>query len=285
MGQLEKYGLYVLCLVIFLILGVTIWGEPAAALKKTHSDNVAIRANALGIEPNVPTATPATAPGPANQGNFNRVLTNGAGGDSGLIDSWLKPGARPPKPGSSGTRSGGTGSGGPGSGGPGSSGTGGSGPGGNNPVGNGPSSNAPSNTTGKPSAGPVKPKAAPTPQPGATTRKYIVKSGDTLGEIAQRQLGSTRFVKSIKALNPKLDARRLQVGKSILLPASAGGKTSAPARNGSYRTYTISSGDSFERIARIELGSAKRVNELIQLNANVDPRRLIPGKKIKLPRK
>jgi LysM repeat protein len=26
MGQLEKYGLYVLCLVIFLILGVTIWG-------------------------------------------------------------------------------------------------------------------------------------------------------------------------------------------------------------------------------------------------------------------
>jgi LysM repeat protein len=26
MGQLEKYGLYVLCLVIFLILGVSIWG-------------------------------------------------------------------------------------------------------------------------------------------------------------------------------------------------------------------------------------------------------------------
>jgi LysM repeat protein len=32
MGQLEKYGLYVLCLVIFLILGVAIWGgEPQAA--------------------------------------------------------------------------------------------------------------------------------------------------------------------------------------------------------------------------------------------------------------
>lgn len=28
MGQLEKYGLYVLCLVIFLILGVAIWGDP-----------------------------------------------------------------------------------------------------------------------------------------------------------------------------------------------------------------------------------------------------------------
>lgn len=27
MGQLEKYGLYVLCLLIFLILGVTLWGS------------------------------------------------------------------------------------------------------------------------------------------------------------------------------------------------------------------------------------------------------------------
>lgn len=34
MGQLERYGLYVLCLVIFLILGVAIWGgesQPASA--------------------------------------------------------------------------------------------------------------------------------------------------------------------------------------------------------------------------------------------------------------
>jgi nucleoid-associated protein YgaU len=32
MGQLERYGLYVLCLVIFLILGVAIWGgDPASA--------------------------------------------------------------------------------------------------------------------------------------------------------------------------------------------------------------------------------------------------------------
>ncbi len=27
MGQLERYGLYVLCLVIFLILGIAIWGD------------------------------------------------------------------------------------------------------------------------------------------------------------------------------------------------------------------------------------------------------------------
>jgi nucleoid-associated protein YgaU len=31
MGQLEKYGLYVLCLLIFLIVGVSIWGDPMTA--------------------------------------------------------------------------------------------------------------------------------------------------------------------------------------------------------------------------------------------------------------
>jgi len=33
MGQLEKYGLYGMCLVIFLVLGVTLWGEPANATR------------------------------------------------------------------------------------------------------------------------------------------------------------------------------------------------------------------------------------------------------------
>lgn len=37
MGQLEKYGLYVLCLVIFLILGVTIWGDPDPGADKKRS--------------------------------------------------------------------------------------------------------------------------------------------------------------------------------------------------------------------------------------------------------
>ncbi len=34
MGQLERYGLYVLCLVIFLILGVAIWGSDPRELRK-----------------------------------------------------------------------------------------------------------------------------------------------------------------------------------------------------------------------------------------------------------
>ncbi len=48
MGQLERYGLYVLCLVIFLILGVAIWGEnpQAAHLARMQSDRLANAGNA-----------------------------------------------------------------------------------------------------------------------------------------------------------------------------------------------------------------------------------------------
>jgi nucleoid-associated protein YgaU len=42
MGQLERYGLYVLCLVIFLILGVAIWGgDPVASMPATALQDAA----------------------------------------------------------------------------------------------------------------------------------------------------------------------------------------------------------------------------------------------------
>jgi LysM repeat protein len=49
MGQLEKYGLYVLCLVIFLILGVALWGDPAAAADRPQSQNA--RQAAVTVKP------------------------------------------------------------------------------------------------------------------------------------------------------------------------------------------------------------------------------------------
>ena len=39
MGQLERYGLYVLCLVIFLILGVAIWGSDPQELNHNRELN------------------------------------------------------------------------------------------------------------------------------------------------------------------------------------------------------------------------------------------------------
>ena len=40
MGQVERYGLYVLVLFIFLILGVAIWGDEPNAAVKTHNTSL-----------------------------------------------------------------------------------------------------------------------------------------------------------------------------------------------------------------------------------------------------
>ena len=64
MGQLEKYGLYVLCLVIFLILGVTLWGGGDAVTPqrlrtvatKSHSNRFAQLTFALSPPLRVPIA-------------------------------------------------------------------------------------------------------------------------------------------------------------------------------------------------------------------------------------
>lgn len=55
---------------------------------------------------------------------------------------------------------------------------------------------------------------------------YTIQSGDTLGSIAQRTYGSTRFVNDILAANPGLNPRRLMPGQVIQLPQI---DTSAPA--------------------------------------------------------
>ena len=44
MGQLERYGLYVLCLVIFLILGIAIWGDNAGAVVVEGTTSQSLRA-------------------------------------------------------------------------------------------------------------------------------------------------------------------------------------------------------------------------------------------------
>ena len=56
----------------------------------------------------------------------------------------------------------------------------------------------------------------------AGTREYTIKRGDTLGEIAQRELGTATRWREIQTMNPGLNPMRLVVGKKIQLPASSG---------------------------------------------------------------
>lgn len=69
-------------------------------------------------------------------------------------------------------------------------------------------------------------KAAPKPPTARSghTRKYVVKKGDTLSQIAQREVGSIRFLGEIRKLNPSLKKNhdRIFVGQTLVLPAPRG---------------------------------------------------------------
>ena len=52
-------------------------------------------------------------------------------------------------------------------------------------------------------------------EPREKSNEYLIQSGDTLGEIAQRKLGSTKWVPQILELNSGLNPSRLKVGQKI----------------------------------------------------------------------
>jgi hypothetical protein len=73
--------------------------------------------------------------------------------------------------------------------------------------------------TGPAAGSPGSSQGAGTPVPGASptspAEKYTIRSGDTLGQVAA-QFGTT--VDALRAANPGLDERALQIGQEILIP-------------------------------------------------------------------
>lgn len=136
------------------------------------------------------------------------------------------------------------------------------------------------------------------PEQAPSARLYVVKGGDTLSEIAQRELGSARRWQEIVALNPGLDPARLRAGKQLRLPGGAGepkASTSkpttaakpAPAKPApvvaSGRTHKVGKGESLWKIAERTLGNGKRWGEIAALNPQVNPDKLVAGTVLKLP--
>jgi LysM repeat protein len=152
-------------------------------------------------------------------------------------------------------------------------------------------------------------KASATPAPATKRGSYVVQSGDSFDSIARTKLGSASLRAELQRLNPKVVPSKMQVGQELVLPSPAElALVTAPVAVGkdkvakeaavkldggskpiveaaADRAYTIGKGDTFERIARAELGSSKRVEELRELNPTVDPTRLRIGQRIKLPKK
>jgi len=132
-------------------------------------------------------------------------------------------------------------------------------------------------------------------QPEAT-HAYVVRSGDTLSEIAQHELGSARRWQEIVAANPGLEPEKLRAGKTIQIPGAqaptAARGTSVPAKPQAEparapareaRTWTVGKGENLWKIAARALGDGKRWPEIAALNPRANPDRLAPGQVLTLP--
>ncbi|MFK7741922.1 MAG: LysM peptidoglycan-binding domain-containing protein [Planctomycetota bacterium] len=269
MGQLEKYGLYVLCLVIFLILGVTIW--PGDSVRDPGQQREAVKRHETALSG----VQQSPSPGGVPASGRGSTVGNGGASLAGLQLSELLESPPRPKPMPDQVP-----------------------PAGQPQLGQLPPGQAsPAAVVPASSRRQGSEAAPPAASAPASSTTYTVRRGDTLSEISSRQLGSVRYMKAIRDLNPALNPNRLKVGAKILLPARsalAGGAASGGSSNsgkkgdafqraGAYRSYVIVRGDTLERIARVQLGSTGRVGDIKRLNPEVNPRRLRPGKKLKLP--
>ncbi len=111
---------------------------------------------------------------------------------------------------------------------------------------------------------------------------YIVKKGDTLGGIAQR---NGVKLKDVQALNANIDYNRIKVGQKIYLPKSAKAVAASPALAAVVTSdgyYVVKNGDILGRIAR-QFGV--RVSDLKAANNITDANKIKVGQKLKIPGK
>ncbi len=136
------------------------------------------------------------------------------------------------------------------------------------------------------------------PRPAATapqTAEYVVQSGDSLYRIAERFMGSGEKWKELRDLNKDRlpNGEVIRIGMRLLVPASARPQAAAPARDtrpttrptGAAREYTVKSGDVLSVIAQRELGSSKRMGEILELNSDSldDADEIYVGMTLRLP--
>ena len=169
------------------------------------------------------------------------------------------------------------------------------------------------------SIAPAAPSAAPAAPAVSGGAKYRIKKGDTGASIAKAMLGDANRWKEIEAVNPGLNARRLKIDQEIVIPNGTAVATSRPAAprvpagtpapktlvntdDGptgperpvaaptaspdpakSYREIEVRSGDTLYEIARRELGNPDLYFKIIQANPGIDPKRIKPGQKVRIP--
>jgi hypothetical protein len=139
----------------------------------------------------------------------------------------------------------------------------------------------------------------------AELKRYRVSKGDTPMRIVQREWksGDRRLVDLLIAANPQVRQRngRILIGEDLVIPdaasvqrvlaggpaaepvAAVAAATEAAPKTANGQWYTIQRNDSLASIAQRFLKDGRRWREIAALNSGLDPRKIVPGLRIKLP--
>jgi LysM repeat protein len=126
--------------------------------------------------------------------------------------------------------------------------------------------------------------AAPPAATGAS--EYVIASGDTLGAIAHK---NGLALKALMDANPGINPKKLHIGQKVQIPAGASSVASAAspgaaapdmaAAPGDATTYTVKSGDTLSKIAKLNHTTFKKIMALNDLKTTS----IKVGQKLKVP--
>lgn len=135
------------------------------------------------------------------------------------------------------------------------------------------------------------PPAASHPAPTPELVLYTVRDGETLYRLAERLLGDPNRWRELRDLNRDTVSAEgsIRAGQRLRVPASAGiaAAAQAAASERSARTYVVKQNDTLGEIAAAQLGTVRRMGEIVALNRGQidDADDIRAGMTLKLPAK
>ena len=130
---------------------------------------------------------------------------------------------------------------------------------------------------------PEPPRSEP-PAPRAPSRTFhVIASGETLQDVSQAHFGTTRRWQEIARLNNISNPDRVRVGQKLRMPGEETSRASARPSRTTSSSHTVSAGETLIAIARRELGSGDRWEDIARANDINDPGSIRVGQVLVIP--